>query len=93
MYARRTTRGTEALAEYGFALGGKAAAALSARLGLQSSRMTMLGILHQTATSVAPTPKMLAVDEWAYRRGKTDGTTLVNLENSSLVDLLAVKRD
>src|SRR5579883_2624002 len=49
VYARRTTRCTETLAELGFALGGKAAAALGSFLGLQSSRTTILRILRQTS--------------------------------------------
>jgi hypothetical protein len=44
VYARRTLRATETLAELGFALGGKAASALSQHLGLESSRMTLLRI-------------------------------------------------
>lgn len=53
MYARRTSRCTEPLTELGFALRGKAAAALSTHLGLQSSRMTILRILRQTPSLCA----------------------------------------
>lgn len=88
VYARRTTRGTETLAELGFALGGKAAAALSHHLGLKSSRMTILRILRHTPSPVVQTPNMLGVDDWAFRRSKTYGTILINLEDGSLVDLL-----
>jgi transposase len=88
VYARRTIRETEALAELGFALGGKAAAALGAFLGLKSSRMTILRILRKTSAPPEPTPKMLGIDEWAYRRGKTYGTLLIDLEKGTPVDLL-----
>jgi transposase len=93
VYARRTTRCKERLTELGFALGGKAAAALSPQLGLQSSRMTILRMLRQTPDAAVPTPQMLGVDEFALRRGKKYGTILVNLENGTPVDLLVVKRD
>ncbi len=89
VYARRTTRCKETLAELGFALGGKAAAFLSASLGLPGNRMTILRILRQTPVPINPTPKMLGVDEWAYRRGKTYGTILIDLERGVPVDLLA----
>ena len=88
VYARRTTRGTEQLAELGFAQGGKAAAALSASLGIACSRMTILRILRQQPVPLAPTPQMLGVDEFAYRRGKRYGTILINLEDGTPVDLL-----
>lgn len=88
VYARRTTRGTETLAELGFALGGKAAAALSRHLGLESSRATILRILCQTPLLAVQTPNMLGVDDWAFRRSKTYGTILINLEDGSPVDLL-----
>jgi transposase len=88
VYARRTHRVTETLAELGFTLGGKAAAALSQHLGLESSRMTFLRILRQTPPLAVQTPKMLGVDDWAFRRSKTYGTILINLEDGSPVDLL-----
>jgi transposase len=88
VYARRTTRCKEQLAELGFALGGKAAATLSASLGLPSNHMTILRILRREPVPAALTPQMLGVDEFAYRRGKRYGTILINLEDGKPVDLL-----
>ena len=53
-YARRTTRCHETLTELGFALGGKAAAARSAQLGLPSSRMSILRMLRHTSSAFRP---------------------------------------
>jgi transposase len=88
VYARRTNRATSALSEIGFALGGKAGSAMSAFIGLPSNRMTILRMLRRIPTPIAPTPQMLGVDEWAYRRGHRYGTILVNLETGKPVDLL-----
>jgi transposase len=89
VYARRTTRCMTALAELGLALGGRAGAHLSGSLGLTSSRMTILRTLRRTPDSAPSTPRILGVDDWAWRRGKTYGTILVDLERSAPVDLLA----
>lgn len=88
VYARRTTRGIEQLAELGFAQGGKAAATLSTFLGMKCSRMTILRILRKEPVPAPQTPQMLGVDEFAYRRGKRYGTILINLEDGTPVDLL-----
>ena len=88
VYARRTTGSKERLAELGFLLGGKAAAVLSTQLGLESSRMTMLRILRKEPVPAPQTPQILGVDEFAYRRGKSYGTILINLEDGTPVDLL-----
>jgi transposase len=44
---------------------------------------------HCLSTVSEETPRILGVDEWAYRRGKSYGTILVDLERSVPVDLLA----
>ncbi len=88
-YARRTTRFTHMLSALGLALGGKAGAHLGAKLGMPTSRMTILRVLRQMASPPEVTPRILGVDEWAYRRGKSYGTILVDLERSVPVDLLA----
>lgn len=71
VYARRTTRCTAVLTELSFALGGRPGARLSAGLGIPGNRMTLLRILRRTPVRAVCTPRILGVDEWAYRRGKT----------------------
>jgi transposase len=38
--------------------------------------------------STTSAPKVLAVDEWAWRKGRRYGTVLVDLERNRVVDLL-----
>lgn len=53
--------------------------------------MTLLRILRRTPCSSEPAPRLLGVDEFAFRRGKTYGTILVDLERGVPVDLLPDK--
>jgi transposase len=88
-YARRTLRQTHVLEELAFALGGKPGARLTEVLGCAVSRETLLRLVRGRQLPASPTPRVLGIDEWAYRRGRTYGTTLVDLERHCPVDLLA----
>ena len=87
-YARRTTRLTTALTRIGMLTGGKVGARLLPALGLSASPTTLLRLVHRAVVPVAPTPRVLGVDDWARRRGQTYGTILVDLERRVPVDLL-----
>lgn len=86
--ARTTTRFVRGLAEIGFALGGRAAARLGAVLGWRQSRSTILRTLRHLPESPGPTPRLLGVDDWAFRRGSKYGTLLLDLETHAPVDML-----
>lgn len=89
-YARRTARAVDALTAIGFAVGGHAGARLAEALGLNASPQTVLaqrGRLPVPATQ-HPSPRVVGIDDWAWRRGQRYGTILVDLERHRVLDLL-----
>jgi transposase len=52
------------------------------------SPAALIALIRQTATPAQPTPRVLGVDDWAKRKGKSYGTILVDLEQHCPVDLL-----
>ena len=88
--ARRTGRLGSLHGCLGMALGGEAGARLALRLAISTSPDTLLRAVRGSGSSVPPppTPRVLGVDDWAWRRGRRYGTALVDLERNTVVDLL-----
>ncbi len=90
-YARRTQRMAQALCWLGLALGGEAGARTAHRLGLMVSGDTLLRHLRRMALaqkSAPMVPRVLGMDDWAWRKGQRYGTIVCDLERRRVVDLL-----
>ncbi len=88
--ARRTERLGSLQGCLGLALGGEAGQRLAERLATPVSADTLLRMTREMGhdNEPPPTPRVLAVDDWAWRRGRRYGTILVDLERNAVVDLL-----
>ena len=88
-HARRTARLSNIQGHLGAVLGGAPGARLAERLGMTVSGDTLLRLVRAQAPIVAAVaPRILGVDDWAWRRGHRYGTILVDLERRAVVDLL-----
>lgn len=88
-YARRTCRLSSSLEQITQALGGSAGSRLAQQLGILASGSTLLRQLRRKViVPSARSPRVLGIDDWAWRKGHRYGTILCDLERGKVVDLL-----
>ncbi|HAE68387.1 ISL3 family transposase [Sphingobacterium multivorum] len=88
-YYRRMIRSNELLFKMGLELGGNRGSAISRYVGLPVSSSTMLRVIQ--GVDIQPkalTSGVIGVDDWAFKKGSTYGTVIVDLERKEVIDLL-----
>ena len=86
--SRRTARLDHIVHHLGLALGGRPAASFARRLVLPVSNDTLLRVVRRRARRRAEAPRVVGVDDWAFRRNHRYGTVICDLERRQLVALL-----
>lgn len=85
----RVTRRLFAIVQIlGLATGGRLGVRVTARLGIQTSRQTILRRIMAFPTEPVESVSELGIDDFSFKRGRTFGTILVDLQSHHPLDLL-----
>jgi transposase len=87
-FARRTERLAELQRQIGLVLGGEAGSRHADQLSVPISPDTLLRLVSRNQAPTAPTPRVLGIDDWAWRKRQRYGTILVDLERRCVVEIL-----
>lgn len=90
--ARRTNRQYQLLQSQAFALGGEPGSRQVTKMGIAVCGDTLLRLIRKTPLPNWPTPRVLGVDDWSFRKGVEYGSILVDLEEHRPIDLLADRK-
>lgn len=85
---RRTRRLAEIHRGLGLAVGGAPGARLAARLAVPVGADTLLRAARAMALPAVVAPRVVGIDDWAWRKGHRYGTLICDLERRTVIDLL-----
>jgi transposase len=87
-HARTTDRLRQSHEAIGYALGGEAGSRLAVLIAMPTSPDTLLRRVKHLKDVPGPPPRVVGIDDWAWRKGHRYGTIVVDLERSDVIDLL-----
>jgi transposase len=87
-FARRTARLDGIVHHLGLALGGRPGQSFARRLLLPVSNDTLLRVVRRHTALPVSAPRVIGVDDWAWKRGHRYGTIICDLERRRIIDIL-----
>ncbi len=89
-HGRRVARCDGLLHAVGLALGGRPGSRMMARLAVPWSKDTLLRAVRREAAAAGPAPAatVVGIDDFAWRRGHSYGSIVVDLERRTVIDIL-----
>ena len=87
-FAQRTLRLADDQRQLALAHGGEAGARTAARIGMPASPDTFLRLARRPPVAEPSSPRVIGIDDWAWRKGQRYGTVVVDLEAHAVIDLL-----
>jgi transposase len=87
-FARRTTRLEGIVHHLGLALGGRPGQSFAKRLLLPVSNDTLLRVVRRRAAQPTQEPRVVGIDDFAWKRGHRYGTIVCDLERRCIIDIL-----
>ena len=87
-YSRRTERAKELLIKIGMEVSSRKSSYLSSIVGVPVSASTALRMINKVELPSTSEVRIIGIDDWAYRKGATYGSIIIDMEKGKVIDLL-----